>query len=106
MLERNGLSPENGDLGWLNIAKVPDNDMSAITEQIVTRDFPWLTRQLRMMGPEIFVVLGSNASRYGFIASYLHRTYPNRVGIRGQRGDGESVDAIAERLSAWLSHNG
>jgi len=105
VLERNGLSPENGDLGWLNIGKVPDNDMSAITEQIATRDFPWLKRQLRMMGPDIFVVLGSNASRYGFIASYLHRTYPTRVGIRGQRGDGESVDAIATRLRSWLERS-
>lgn len=102
ILEANGLSPESGDLGWLNIAKVPDSDMSAITEQIATRDFTWLKRQLRLMGPDIFVVLGSNASQYTFIARYLQQAYPNRVGVRGQRGGGDSVSSISERLRLWL----
>lgn len=104
ILDRHALRPESGHLGWLNIAKVPDNNMSAITEQIATRDLPWLKRQLRMMGPDIFVILGSNAARYKFIERYLKQTYgPNRVGVRGQRGDGESVNDIAVRLGAWLS---
>lgn len=103
ILERNNLAPERGDLGWLNIAKVPDNNMSAITEQLATRDFVWLKKQLRMMGPDIFVVLGSNAARYSFIATHLRKVYPDRVGVRGQRGDGESVDVISDRLHRWLS---
>lgn len=98
-----GHSPRTGDLGWLNIAKVPDSNSTSITGDIASRDFPWLMRQLRLMGPDIFIVLGTNSSRYSRIRAYLEREYaPQRVSIRGQRGQGESLVSVMSKFSEWI----
>ena len=91
------------DLAWLNVSKVRDTNSMAITESLARQDFSWLKKQLAFLGPDVFVVLGSSASRYAFIVDYLIDHYgKERIGVRGQRGAGESIDDIAARLKRWL----
>lgn len=92
------------DLAWLNVVKVRDENSRAIDERIAHLDFHWLKKQLSLMGEDVFIVLGTNDSRYVFIQKYLLEKYgQERIGIRGQRGSGESIERIAARLNAWRS---
>jgi hypothetical protein len=103
IFKETGHSPRTDDLGWLNIAKVPDSNSASITADIASRDLPWLKRQLQLMGPDIFIVLGTNSSRYSRIQAYLEREYGSqRVAIRGQRGQGESLLPATKKFSDWI----
>lgn len=104
LLRMAGLNPT--DLGWLNICKVRDTSSLAIDGQKAQRDFSWLRRQLSLMGPDVFVVLGTNAARYAFIEAKLRQDLGDaRFGVRGQRGSGESLEQIGARLIRWLHRN-
>lgn len=87
------------ELAWLNLCKVQDS--GSIDARLATLDFPWLKKQLSLLGPTVFVVLGSNAQAYDFFRRRLQDLFPERFGVRGQRGSGESVQAIAARYSEW-----
>jgi hypothetical protein len=104
ILSENNLSSENGDLAWLNIAKVQTSASSEVTEDIVRTDAPLLERQLRMMGPNAFIILGTTARAFDGVRMYLESNYfPEQIAVVGQRASTLSRNAAGQKLRRWLN---
>jgi hypothetical protein len=99
-----GIELKEGVVAWLNVCKVPTEKSSELTKEHIATDLPWLKRQLKLMGTDPFIVLGTTARPFDAVRNYLERSYqPEQWDCVGQRDGNIAHARVAEKFRVWLN---